>query len=70
MFNSNSNNNNNNNNNVTVLCNKELRTDREVMSNGLDIIIKNKKDKTCILIDVTILADKNVTQEVAEKEIT
>jgi hypothetical protein len=49
-------NNNNNNNNVTVLWNKELRTDKEVMSNRPDIIIKNNKNKTCILEDVAILA--------------
>jgi len=46
----------NNNNNVTVLWNKELRTDREVMSYRPDIIIKNSKAKTCILKDVAILA--------------
>jgi len=42
-------NNNNNNNNVTA--------------NRPDIIIKNKKEKTCTLIDVAIPADKNVVQK-------
>ena len=42
-------------------------TDREVTENRPDIIIKNKKEKTCILIDVAIPTDKNVVQKKAEK---
>jgi hypothetical protein len=34
-----------------------------------DIIIKNKKDKTCLLIDVTIPLDKNVIKKKAEKKL-
>jgi hypothetical protein len=34
-----------------------------------DIIIKNKKEKTCILIDVAIPADRNVMQNGAEKKL-
>jgi hypothetical protein len=34
-----------------------------------DIIIKNKKDKTCLLIDVEIPSDKNVIQKEAEKKL-
>jgi hypothetical protein len=48
---------------VTVLWNQGIQTDREVLANRLDIIIKNKKDKTCLLIDVAILSDKNVIQK-------
>jgi hypothetical protein len=29
-------------------------TDREVLVNRPDIIVKNKKDITCLLIDVTL----------------
>jgi hypothetical protein len=39
---------------VTVLWNQGIQTDREVLANRPDIIIKNKKDKTCLLIDVAI----------------
>jgi len=42
---------------------------REVTANRSDIIIKNKKEKTCILIDVAIPADRNVVQEEAEKKL-
>ena len=52
---------------VTVLWNQALHTDREVTANSRDIIIKNKKEKTCTLIDVAILADRNAVQKEAEK---
>jgi hypothetical protein len=48
---------------ITVLWNRGIHTDREVLVNRPDIIVKNKKDKTCLLIDVTIPSDKNVTQK-------
>ena len=34
-----------------------------------DIIINNKKEKTCILIDVAIPADRNVVQKEAEMKL-
>ena len=55
---------NNNNNN-----NKAVHTDREVTANRPDIIIKNKKGKTCTLIDVAIPADRNVVQKEEEKKL-
>jgi hypothetical protein len=54
---------------VTVLWNQAVNTDRGVTTNRPDIIIKNRKDKTCILTDVTIPADRNVMQKEAEKEL-
>ena len=33
------------------------------------MIIKHEKEKTCILIDVAIPADRNVTQKEAEKKL-
>jgi hypothetical protein len=44
-------------------------TDSEVTANKPDIIITNKKEKTCILIDVAIPADRNVTQKEAENKL-
>jgi hypothetical protein len=41
-----------------VLCNQAVHTDREATANRPDIIIKNKKEKTCTLIDVAIPADR------------
>ena len=55
---------NNNNNNIQA-----VHTDREVTANRPDIIVKNKKEKTCTLIDVAIPADRNVAQKEAEKKL-
>ena len=54
---------------VTVLWNQAIHTDREVTANRPDIIIKNKKEKTCTLIDVAIPADRNVVQKEVEKKL-
>jgi hypothetical protein len=52
-----------------VLWNQGVHTDREATANRPDIIIKNKKVKTCILIDVAIPVDRNATQKEAEKKL-
>jgi len=52
---------------ITVSWNQAVHTDREVTVNRSDIIIKNKKEKTCTLIDVTIPADRNVVKKEAGK---
>ena len=54
---------------VTALWNQAVHTDREVTANRPDIIIRNKKEKTCTLIDVAIPADRNVVQKEAEKKL-
>ena len=54
---------------VTVLWNQAVHTDREVTANRPDIIIKNKKEKTCTLIDVAKPADKNVVQKETENNL-
>jgi hypothetical protein len=52
-----------------VLWNQGLHTDREVIANRPDIIIKKKEEKTSILIDVAIPADRTVMQKKAEKKL-
>ena len=54
---------------VTVLSNQAVHTDREVTANWPDTIIKNKKEKTCTLLDVAIPADGNAVQKEAEKKL-
>jgi hypothetical protein len=54
---------------VTVLWNHAVHTDREVTANRPDIIIKNKKGKTCTLMDVAMPADRNVAQKGSGKEV-
>jgi hypothetical protein len=43
---------------MTMLCNQGIHTDREITANKPDIIIKNKKEKTSILINVAIPVDR------------
>jgi len=50
---------------VTVLCNQEVHTYREVAANRP--AIKNKKEKTSTLIEVAIPTDRNVVHKEAEK---
>jgi len=50
------------------LWNQAVHTDREVTEDRPDIIFKNKKEKTCTLIDVAIPTDRNVVQKEAEKK--
>jgi hypothetical protein len=52
-----------------VLWNQGLHTDREFTANRPDIIIRNKREKTCILIDVAIPTDRNFMPKEAEKKI-
>jgi hypothetical protein len=47
-----------------VLWNQAVHT-----ANRPDIIIKNKKEKTCTLIDVAVPADRNVVQKEAVKKL-
>jgi hypothetical protein len=54
---------------IIILWNQGIQTDREVLANRPDIIIKHKKDKTYLLIDVSIPSDKNVIQKEAEKKL-
>jgi hypothetical protein len=54
---------------VTVVWNQAVHTDREVTANSQHIIIKNKREKTCTLIDVAIPADRNVVQKEAENKL-
>jgi hypothetical protein len=54
---------------TTVLWNQGIQSDREVLANRPDIIIKNKKEKICLLIDVAIPSDRNVLQKESEKKL-
>ena len=47
--------------------NNDNNNNKEVTANRPDIIIKNKKEKTCTLIDVAIPAERNAVQKEAER---
>ena len=51
----------------TVFWNQAAHTDREVTANRQDVIIKNKKGKTCTLINVEIPAERNSVQKESGK---
>ena len=50
-------------------CGIKRYRQREFTTNRPDIIIKNKKEKTCTVIDVAIPADRNVVEKEAEKKL-
>jgi hypothetical protein len=54
---------------ITVLWNQGIQTDREVLANRPDMIIKNKKDKICLLINVAIPSNRNVIQKEPENKL-
>jgi len=55
---------------IIIIWNQAVHIDIEVTANRPDIIIKNKKEKACTLIDVVIPADRNVVQKEAEKKLS
>ena len=44
-----------------------IHNDRTIAANRPDIVLKNKKDKTCLLIDMTIPLDTNTSVKTREK---
>jgi len=54
---------------VRVLWNQAVHTDREVRRNRTDVIIKNKKKKTCTQIDMALPGGRNIVQREAEKKL-
>ncbi len=52
---------------VTILWDMPIHTDREIKANRPDIVIKDKKEKSCMLIDVAIPSDRNTSVKVTEK---
>ena len=56
------------NDDIAIFCDMPIHIDREISANRPDIVIKNNRDKKCILIDVAIPSDKNTKYiKVSEK---
>ena len=55
------------NNDVTILWDMPIHTDREIKANKPDIVIKDKKERRCMLIDVAIPSERNTSVKVTEK---
>ena len=54
-------------NNITILWDMPIHTDRTIAANRPIIVLKNKKDKTCLLIDMTVPLDANTSVKTTEK---
>ena len=52
---------------VTTLWNQQVQTDRTILNNKPDIIIRDNEKCTCMLIVVAISGDRNVNKKEAEK---
>ena len=52
---------------ATILWDLPVHTDREIKANRPDIILKCKDEKSCLLIDIAIPTDKNISTKVTEK---
>jgi hypothetical protein len=53
--------------NITILWILQVKTDRTIPDNKLDVIIGDNEKGTCMLIDVAISGDRNVIKKEAEK---
>ena len=53
-------------NNITILWDMSIQTDREIKANRPDIVIKDKQEKSCLLIDMSIPTEKNTSVKVTE----
>ena len=47
---------------VTILWNQQVQTDRTIPNNKPDVIILDNEAGTCMLIDVAISVDRNVSK--------
>jgi len=52
---------------ITILWGLSIQTDREIKAKRPDIVIKNKKEKSCLLIDMAIPTNRNTSVKVTEK---
>ena len=52
---------------ITILWDMSIHTDRTITANRPDIVLKNKKEKTCLLTDMTKPLDINTSVNTMEK---
>ena len=57
----------NNNKTIIIIINQQVQTDRTIPTNKPDIIIRDSEKKTCMLIDVANLGDRNAIKKEAKK---
>ena len=52
---------------VTILWDFTIHTDSKIDANRPDITIKDHREKTCIMLDVVVPADKNISLKEFQK---
>ena len=52
---------------VTILRDMPIQTDKEIKANRPDIVVKDKKERICLLIDVSIPTGRNTSLKTMEK---
>ena len=52
---------------LTILCDFTINTDRKIEANEPNNTIKKSEDNICIMIDITVLADKNISLKEFQK---
>ena len=54
-------------NKVTIFWNQQVQTNRSISNNKPDTIIRDKKQGTCMFIDIAIPGDRNAFKKESEK---
>ena len=52
---------------ATILWDMPIQTDKEIKANRPDIVVKDKKERTCLLIDMSIPTERNTSLKTMEK---
>ena len=52
---------------ATILWDYSIQTDRTIKANRPDIVIKDKTENICLLLDVSIPSDRNTSTKIFEK---
>ena len=55
------------NNEATILWDMPIQTDREIKANRPDIVVKDKKQRTCQLIEISVPTERNTSIKTTEK---
>ena len=54
-------------NEETILWDMPIQTDREIKANRPDIIVKDKRQRTCKLIEISVSTERNTSIKMTEK---
>ena len=53
--------------NVTILWDFPINTDRTIKANRPDIVVKDRTEKSCLLIDMSVPSDRNLAVKEFDK---